>query len=237
MRLINQGAALFALGNSSSAMWPHLRAAAALVPGTAPDEIDRLTDILSSHVLKFLSLRGSGAPLAQIREALEDMVTSLITMEVAIGVTCRAKQGADPRDVNGASLHALYGYVVETVLPGVKLPLWDADDPAQSPHKLKFAQMAQRIAEMRDRLAIDDLDLPNRAPDLAFDRLIGGLATLWQNWAFCSATAASKSSAAGYRSPFAHFIVTLWGAIDAYPPSNATIRRALQRGLSLSTEN
>ncbi|TPG13182.1 hypothetical protein [Sphingomonas oligophenolica] len=228
-RLFDDAHAFLIAATDMGARLQCYRATLCLIDSIPAAEIDRLTGFLHAFAIEFLTLRKSGRPASVIKALPDRLVAALRAQHEAQEDMLAARQGLDADDDVGAKVHAFYDFVIATLLPGAPIADRDPRDRGHAEHRRTFATMADEVEAFAAIIGLDDITIPNRVVDPSFDILIDRLAGFWRDWTFTDATAAAKTGCPNYRSPFAEFVSTFWGAIDRTPPSNSSISRSIDR--------
>lgn len=181
-------------------------------------------------IAEYRGWRQAAVSYKAMAAALQGIIAAQRETQKHINTLYSAKVSAPPSDAERQHISTLaYAIALETLLPGAPLENWDERQFGQAGPRLAFAHFVTLLEALQRSLELDARKTPTRTHDAALERIIGTLAKLWRELDGTEPTAHVKSTQAGWRSPFAKFVETLWRAIDNHPPSNKTIAEALRR--------
>lgn len=181
-------------------------------------------------IAEYRGWRQAAVSYKAMAAALQGIIAAQRETQKHINTLYSAKVSAPPSDPERRHISTLaYAISLETLLPGAPLEDWDERQFGQAGPRFAFTHFERLLEALRRSLELDARKTPTRTHDAALERLVGTLAKLWRELDGSEPTAHVKSTQAGWRSPFAKFVETLWRAIDNNPPSNKTIAEALSR--------
>lgn len=200
---------------------------------TNPAERRRAALFLSLYAIEYrhIDLIEVSRPTArEISAALKSIESGARQMDGALTLLRRAKQTARDGDAEGEEQRqALFPLVVSMIQEPLHLSQREWRGGYEDPLTGAFGKIANKVAKIGEWYDEDHIGDASRSQHPAVTKLIGRLASVYEEWTGKVPTAAQTGNDPGYRTPFVRFVQHVCHAAgigDGFP--SKTIGKALR---------